>query len=221
MNRILLAGTAVVALALGTGSAFAQSKFEVRMGGDAVFEAAATSQDRDANRRSVDFADRVRLNTVATGKADNGLTYGARLRLRSMDGTGGSNTVNADKAYIFVGGSFGTVRMGTAATYEDDTFGGIYGTPLGWQTSVLNLDNEGVLHASGGNGTAITTALANDTLGDELSTVGGGKNSSKIVYYSPKFSGFQVGASYAPSTKSSGYTVVRADNANDGFNDVW
>jgi outer membrane protein OmpU len=220
MNRYLLAGSAVVALALGTGSAFAQSKFEVRIGGDAVFEAAAVSQDRDANRRSVVFADRFRLNTVATGKADNGLSYGARLRLRSVAGTGGSNTVDADRAYIFVSGGFGQVRLGTTDTYEDDIISGNAGSaPLGWQTSVLNLVDEGVLHTTGGNGTAVSRSLAKNTIGDALNA--GGKNASKIVYYSPKFSGFQVGASYAPNTTSSGYNVVRADNSNDAYHDVW
>lgn len=215
MNRILLAGSAVVALALGTGSAFAQSKFEVRMGGDAVFEAAATSQDRDTNRRSVDFVDRVRLNTVATGKADNGLQYGVRLRLRSMGGSGGSNTVDSDRAYIFVSGGFGQVKMGTTDSLNDDIIPGWAGTtPYGWQTTTLFLNFLGALHASGGNATSINTTLMAQTLTDN-------SNASKVVYFSPKFSGFQVGGSYTPNSSSSGYNIDRSETATSGYQDIW
>lgn len=211
MNRYLLAGSAVVALALGAGSANAQGKFEVRMGGDAVFEAHFIDQDRDVNRRGSEFADRFRLNITAVAKADNGLEYGGRIRIRSMNGTGGSNTTNVDRAYIHVGGGFGTVRMGTTNSYSDE--GGSVYWPIAFQTGPLLLNNQGVLSASTGNGTAITTTLT------PYSNTDNG-NATKIVYFSPRFTGFQLGASYTPRTTSSGFDVSRADN--DGaLEDVW
>lgn len=212
MNRYLLAGSAVVALALTAGSANAQGKFEVRLGGDAVFEAYAVDQDRDTNRRSTEFADRFRLNITAMAKADNGLEYGGRIRLRSMAGTAGtSNTTDVDRAYIQVGGGFGRVKMGTTNSWSDDD-GSVY-WPIAWQTGPLLLNAQGVNAASKGNGTAITTALA------PYSNTDNG-NASKIVYASPRFSGFQVGASYTPRATSSGYDVNRAEN--DGaLSDVW
>lgn len=211
MNRYLLAGSAVVALAFGAGSANAQGKFEVRMGGDAVFEAHFIDQDRDTNKRGSEFADRFRLNITAVAKADNGLEYGGRIRIRSMGGTGGSNTTNVDRAYIHVGGGFGTVRLGTTNSYSDEN-GSVY-WPIAFQTGPLLLNNQGVLSASTGTNTAITTALT------PYSNTDNG-NATKIVYFSPRFTGFQLGASYTPRTTSSGFDVSRADN--DGaLEDVW
>jgi outer membrane protein OmpU len=211
MNRYLLAGSAVVALALGAGSANAQGKFEVRMGGDAVFEAHFIDQDRDVNRRASEFADRFRLNITAMAKADNGLEYGARIRIRSMAGTGGSNTTNVDRAYVQVGGGFGKVKLGTTNSWSDDD-GSIY-WPIAWQTGPLLLNSQGVLSASTGNGTAINPALAIYSNTDNA-------NATKIVYASPRFAGFQLGASYTPRTTSSGFDVSRSE-VDGALSDVW
>ncbi|HRJ60438.1 MAG TPA: porin [Azospirillaceae bacterium] len=224
MNRYLLAGSAVVALALGAGSANAQGKFEVRMGGDAVFEAHFLDQDRDTNARGSEFADRFRLNITAVAKADNGLEYGGRIRIRSMAGTGGNNATNVDRAYIHVGGGFGTVRMGTTNSYSDEN-GSVY-WPIAFQTGPLLLNNQGVLSAGAvntGTNTSTATSASNvsaitTTLTPYSNTDNG--NATKIVYFSPRFTGFQLGASYTPRATSSGFDVSRTDNDN-ALSDVW
>lgn len=219
MNRYLLAGSAVVALALGAGSANAQGKFEVRMGGDAVFEAHFIDQDRDVNRRGSEFADRFRLNITAVAKADNGLEYGGRIRIRSMNGAGGSNNTNVDRAYIHVGGGFGTVRLGTTNSYSDE--GGSVYWPIAFQTGPLLLNAQGVLSASQGSATAIQNP---GTQGNPLSAYSNtdNGNATKIVYFSPRFTGFQVGASYTPRADSSGYDVARNElSGTNTLADAW
>lgn len=218
MNRYLLAGSAVVALALGAGSANAQGKFEVRMGGDAVFEAHFVDQDRDSGARGSEFLDRFRLNITAMAKADNGLTYGGRIRLRSTGGTG-NNSTDTDRAYIQVGGAFGTVRMGTMNSYSDDA-GAVY-WPIAFQTGPLLLNAQGVAVASASTeATAITGALTPYSLLDNT-------NATKIYYASPRFSGFQLGATFTPRSDSSGTNVNRADSAVVGatsapaFENIW
>lgn len=210
MNRYLLAGSAVVALALTAGSANAQG-FTVRLGGDAVFEAYAVDQDRDTNRRSTEFLDRFRLNITAMAKSDNGLEYGGRIRLRSVNGTGGSNTTDVDRAYIQIGGGFGRVKLGTTNSWSDDD-GSVY-WPIAFQTGPLLLNSQGVNAAAAGNGSAISTRLAVYSNTDN-------SNASKIVYASPRFAGFQVGASYTPRATSSGTDVSRSDSDN-ALSDVW
>ncbi|WP_236783903.1 porin, partial [Azospirillum humicireducens] len=73
VNRYLLAGCAAVTLAAAAGAANAQAKFDVKVSGDAYFEAGYVSQDLDANTRSTEFRNRLRLNIIPTAKADNGL----------------------------------------------------------------------------------------------------------------------------------------------------
>lgn len=206
MKKLLLAGAAATAVALTAGAASAQSKFEVRVGGDALFIAGFTSQKKDTNLRSVEFLDRVRLNTVATGKADNGIEYGVRLRLTSDAGTGGSNAVRSDRAYIFVGGSFGTLTMGTQNGVSDeyatlgplvDIGGGTLGQTDGFWSGFI-----------GGTSSLLPTTVATGSLRAALSS----NAYSRISYVSPTFGGFKLAGSYTPNTSDSGFSVNRAKN---------
>jgi len=203
MNRYLLAGSAAVALALGAGAANAQAKFDVKVGGDAYFEGGYVDQDLDSGLRSTEFRNRMRINIIPTAKADNGLEYGARLRIRSVGGASNARTTDNDRAYIFAQGSFGQVRLGTQNTFSDETY--ITAPqdylPLGIYDGVTaflgpNTDISG--GAAGLNGGSM--------LGQSLVPDG---NSSKIVYFSPRFAGLQLGASYTPRNDSSNTDVNR------------
>lgn len=210
MNRILLAGAAAVALTLGAGAANAQAKFEVKLGGDAFFQAGFVDQDRDVNRRSVDFNNRFRLNIVATAKADNGLEYGARLRLRNNRS---DRLTEADRGYIFVGGSFGTVQLGVNSTYSDNQ-GAVF-RPIDFHFGSLGFWDEAPNWASTGNGTGINTALANVDLF-------AASRGTKILYFSPRFAGFEIGASYTPQPGDNFTSIDRTKNTAAGrYQDVW
>ncbi|MFP5512173.1 MAG: hypothetical protein ACLGJC_03680 [Alphaproteobacteria bacterium] len=56
MKRSLVIGCAAVALAAGCGTASAQSKFDVLLGGDAFFQGAYVDQDNDNGLRKTEFA---------------------------------------------------------------------------------------------------------------------------------------------------------------------
>ncbi|MBV5335986.1 porin, partial [bacterium] len=217
-----------VQLALGAGSANAQGKFEVRLGGDAVFEGAYIDQNRDASTRSTEFFDRFRLNITAMAKADNGLTYGGRIRIRTTGGTGGSNAgTDVDRAYIQVGGAFGTVKMGTMNSYNDD-IGAVY-WPIAYQTGPLLLNDRAPNYASAVSSTTSTGATQSSAISSKLTpySLTDNNNASKIVYMTPRMSGFQVGASYTPRNDSSSQDVNRNDYATavgtgvPAFADVW
>ena len=192
MNRYLLAGCAAAALALGAGAANAQAKFEVKVGGDAYFEAGYVDEDLDANKRNTEFRNRFRLVVTPSAKADNGLEYGARIRIRSNASNG---TLDADRAYMFVQGGFGQVQLGRVNSYNDQT--GL-ARPISWQpfgnydfATNWDVGNMGAGAWGVNNGSVANPLLNADRLG------------SKIVYISPRFAGLQGGVSYTPRTDSS------------------
>ena len=219
MNRYLLAGCAAVALAMGAGAANAQAKFEVKVGGDAYFEAGFVDQDLDTGLRSTEFQNRFRVNIIPTAKADNGLEYGGRVRIRAA---GTSTNVTGDRAFIFAQGSFGRVNLGVTNSFNDDTY---VSAPTDYLP--LALVDRVVNYVGGASGTAgaqtggITGRFVGaDVNGGVAPTINGGSsivwpsltpegNATKIVYYSPRFAGLQLGASYTPRNDSVNQDVNR------------
>jgi len=198
MNRYLLAGCAAVALAFGAGAANAQAKFEVKIGGDAYFEGGYVDQDLDAGLRSTEFRNRFRLNIVPTAKADNGLEYGGRVRIRASSGAA---TVDGDRAYIFAQGTFGQVRLGVTNSFNDDTYAS---RPFDYQ--ILGIYDPYLAFVPNAAGTLIggTSVLTAQSI-----TANG--NATKIAYYSPRFAGLQLGASYTPRSDSVNTDVNRLE----------
>jgi len=199
MNRYLLAGCAAAALAMGAGAANAQAKFELKLGGDAYFEGGYVDQDLDTGKRSTEFRNRFRLVVTPTAKADNGLEYGARARLRANNADG---TLDADRGYIFVQGGFGQVRLGVTNSYNDDTY---VSRPIDYQ--FLGIYDPFMAYIGGFTGAYSGT----NTLTAHSVTVNA--NATKIVYYSPSFAGFQAGLSYTPRNDSFLTNVDRTETA--------
>ncbi len=218
MNRYLLAGCAAVALVLGSGAANAQTKFEVKVGGDVFAEWGYVDQDKDSGLRSTEMRNRFRFNLIPTAKADNGLEYGARIRVRADTGTPnstGGRTLAQDNAYIFVQGGFGQVRAGTAHTYNDET--GIVSRPIDYlpfglydqAASWINgAGNNGLI--GGGNGSTLANgSMLWPTFGDVA---------TRIMYISPRFAGLQIGGTYTPRNDDSQNSINRQSNvAGTGF----
>src|SRR3954471_10185383 len=82
MKRILATGSAM-AVVLAAGGASAQ--LTVTVGGDQYFEFGYVDKSGTNGEnlfRTTEIRDRVRLTINAVGKADNGLEYGVRTRIR-------------------------------------------------------------------------------------------------------------------------------------------
>ncbi len=224
MKRYLVIGCAAAALCTAAGSASAQSKFNVLIGGDAFFQFGYVDQDQDQGLRSTEAMNRFRLNITPTAKADNGLEYGARVRLRASNGNG---TVDADRAYIFAEGKFGRVQAGTDAGASDNfafigpvVDWGTFGGPDGWWMSYL------------GPTTGANIPLSTQ---GQLRTLGSSDANTRITYLTPSFAGLQLIASYAPvtGTANSNYgsantsvnrlkdTSVGSNSRAEGYNDVY
>lgn len=210
------AATAAAAL-IAAGGAAAQQPFSLRIGGDAYFEAAAVSQRRDAAARATEFAERFRFDVVAAANAGGGASYGARLRLRAVGGPSGAATAtDYDRAYLFVDGRLGALRLGVTNSFNDEF--NFVARPLDYLTTPL--PDTGVDFAARAPGSPIlasspvVTNIAALTLTDNA-------RGSKLVWSSPRVAGLRLGASYTPQPFSHGPDIDRAQTAAPGFQDVW
>lgn len=196
MKRSLVVGCAAIALATVSGSASADTKFEVLLGGDAFFQGAYVDQDNDQGLRSTEFTNRVRVTLTPKATTDSGLEYGAHVRLVA----GGDNTtINGDRAYIFLNGSFGTVHLGMDTGLSDGL-------------ANIGPNDEGI---AGGpdNGTLAFYVGDLPAMFGNLRAVDTWDNGTKISYFSPTFSGFQLAAAYTPQFGDVNQSVNRVKNS--------
>lgn len=195
MKRSLVLGCAVLALAAGSSAASAQGKFELTVGGDAFFQGAIVDQDQDSGLRATELRNRFRVVITPSATADNGLQYGARLRIRADNA---NRTLTQDRSYIFVKGGFGTVQAGTINGLSDEygligpNVEGIAGGP-----DNLTLDFVGGASA---NLAARTQNFRNMTSGNAA---------TRLVYLTPVFAGFQGGLSYMPKSDDAQNSINR------------
>ncbi|MDW5537057.1 porin [Azospirillum sp. NL1] len=200
VRSALLLGAATLSLAsvMAAGPASAQSKFDITLGGDAYFEAGYVDQDRDSGLRNTEFRNRLRLLVTPKAKADNGLEYGARIRLLAENGTNNARTVTNDRAFMFVNGSFGTLHLGVENGPSDDS--GVI-APSDWGTGGV----DGSFPSWLGN----SAANAPVTIGNIRALISG-NSATRATYWTPEIAGFKLGASYQPSSDSSNTDVNRS-----------
>lgn len=225
MKKILLGTTGLIGAALLSAAANAETP-KVTLGGFADFQAGYTSDDRDTGLRDTAFRNDNEISIRVDGKTDGGLGYGAVIDLEA-DTTADANGegTNASRTFTYLEGSWGRAEMGdnksVAETMRVDAgsiavaTGGINGD---W-TYFTNgqAGGAGTLNGSGGTGFITTSGLPSEhgsrlALNDETFY-----NATKLNYYSPKFSGFQIGASYTPDLQSKGQTINKINNAPGAF----
>lgn len=199
MKKVLLATTALIA-----ASAFAapaQAELEVSVGGFVAFQAAMFDND-EANNSDRDFQSEAQILIRADATADNGLQYGAKVLLDAST----SDDANADKVGIYLAGSWGRVELG------DDA---------GASELVVFAPTVGLGQINGSYDDYVPVASQAHALndrGDHNFTALDTGDSTKITYYTPKFSGFQAGVSYVAQSDAGGETVSLIDvSPNDVF----
>ncbi len=209
MKKILLGTTGLFgAVALFAGAAVAETP-KVTVGGFIDFQAGIVDDDLDAAQRDYGFRNDTEVSIQVDGKSDAGLGYGAVIDLEAdvtadSDGEG----LNASRTYIFLDGTWGRFELGSNQGAAE----------------TMKVDASNIARATGGIDGA-WTYFANPTgsayittpslpLGHGSTLALGGEttdNSNKITYYSPRFSGFQFGVSYAPDSADRGQTLTRGD----------
>ncbi|PIR31991.1 MAG: hypothetical protein COV36_05760 [Alphaproteobacteria bacterium CG11_big_fil_rev_8_21_14_0_20_44_7] len=221
MKKTLLSTSAILA-AFGIAAGAQASNLQVNVGGYIDFQAGHVSDDivgEGANvQNETEFNTDSEIHFVVEGVADNGLEYGAVIELEAdVDGQDGYDSgANADKAYIYLQGGWGRVELGEntdaaeALSVNTSNFasatGGVdgdwyrYAGLAGGETFIIKPD----LHlAHSGNATNLN--------GGETAN----EDATKVTYYSPRFSGFQVGLSYVPNTGDASPTLFNGQGVTD------
>lgn len=193
MRKILLATTAVAAAALfGPGEAAAQQAPTVRVGGYFRFNYSFTDQDNTSTATTrlgkSDFASDAEVHVIVEGKTANGLTYGSTIEMQvdfnrgNTANTSSKTQFDTDEMYVWVASpTMGQLRFG-------DEDGVVLGAML--TGFVTNFGTGGVDGDWGDN-----VVGANNR--PSYFAGGGLTDSTKIIYTSPQFFGFDFGASFA------------------------
>lgn len=216
MKNFLIGTSALIGAAMIAGAAQAEDP-KVMVGGVIDFQAGFASDDLDAGQRGHGFRNDTEISFSVHGKADNGLGYGAVIDLEAdISGDANSEGLNASNTFVYLDGTFGRFELGgtagaaqALAVEADNISRGTGGIAGDW---IFFANNTGGSFLSQAALPAEHGSLA--VFGDESTF-----NATKINYYSPRFSGFQVGASYTPDVDDRGQLVTRGDTG-ISFGDV-
>lgn len=197
VRKRLLGSTALLAVALTAQNAAAAEKINLSLGG--YFDAfiVAGSQDEGAGQSAAGFRGHgigreSEIFFRGSTTLDNGIKFGVNIQLE-----GETSADQIDESYIFAEGGFGRIELGSEDPATDAMH---YGAPnpIG-KASINSPDN---IHIqTGGNAAASPATIANIS-GDN----------DKITYFTPRFGGFQLGASYTPDATEEAAGALRAAN---------
>lgn len=205
MKKSLLATTALAALGAVAVAGPANAAERISMGVGGYMQqwfgyansddGLAASNDHDGFGQITDAEVHFKGETTL----DNGLTIGVHVELEAeQDGD------QIDEQYAYIEGSFGLFQIGNenSAFYQMNSSLTSYG---------LTLDEGDLGDWVGGIGLDEHSIKSNVARG-----TGGNNDSHKISYYTPRFSGFQLGASYTPEQLQDD---GNEPNENDGIPD--
>jgi len=214
MKKILLGTTAIAAAALYAQSA--QAQITVSLGGYTEFFGAYYNDDAD-NLTNHEFQLETEIVVRADGKADNGLLYGAKVELQNSTPNAGSTGVGTDEASVYLAGTWGRLELGDFDGAADTL--AIYAPLVGIEQ--IDGDAYDFLTNRPTTGTRAGFQLGGLPNGTIVKTPDSG-DSTKIMYLTPRFAGFQAGASYATQNGSEAQDVVAfKTSATGGYKDFW
>ena len=230
MKKILYGTTALVTgVALISAPAAAEEGIKLGLGGymnnffgfgdtdgeEDNARAAALGVDDDVDRNATGLFSDGEIWFKGETTLDNGITFGANVQLESFgtSGRGGTGDV-IDEDFAYISGSFGRFNIGSenSAAYLMHYASPNVGAPInsGWLSTFVPA---GDANTGGGGFRTPRVSTYLDWNNDE----------NIITYFTPRFSGFQVGVTYAPTVSQSGDGAnfpVQADNDtefNNGF----
>lgn len=189
MKKVLLGTTALLGVGVMAGTAAASDGIKLSLGGfyrtsySVVID--DDSEGEPGNDRNTDnlFTDgEVHFNGETT--LDNGLTVGVRVELEAeQEGD------QIDESYAYFSGGFGEVRLGN----DDSALQGGCITPPG---ATANFGATSPSHVNYNDAISTAGAIVAPTSQSVCTGVDG--DATKVVYYSPNWSGFSFALSYTP-----------------------
>jgi outer membrane protein OmpU len=212
MKKILLATTAISAVALYTQSA--QAQLTVSLGGYTEFFGAYYDDDAPG-RTSREFQLETEIVVRADGKADNGLLYGAKVELQNSTGGPGS-AVGTDEASVYLSGTWGRIELGDFDGAADTL--AIYAPLVG----IEQIDGDAYDFLDTGPETTGTALRFGAQPFFGLVKAPDSGDSTKVMYLTPRFAGIQAGVSYATYNGSEAQNVVAfKDPGTSVYKDFW
>jgi predicted porin len=187
------------------GVAQAQTAPTVRVGGFMEITGAFINDDNDKNvlaagprtmnRSTFDFRNEFEVQFTVSGKAANGMSYGAVIELQNDNsagaggvGSGAGTGIDSDEAYAFISSpTLGTLRFG-----DEDSAASLLAVRV---PTISGMGPDG-------NWDELLTNRAGTRNGNSyiLSGINDGSDATKVVYLSPQFFGFDFGVSFAPNS---------------------
>jgi outer membrane protein OmpU len=207
MKKFIFAALAAV-LAFSAAPAAQADDHGVKLGIGGFYKAgfgAIISDDDNAgnpqarDRRSHAIKQDVEVWFTGETKLDNGLTVGALVELEgATTGAAASGNGQVDDTMMYIKGSFGEVRVGDT----DDAR--ILKSVTGPRASnVFNADHlTGEFLSFSNNPMTGLTSYANNNSGANSTIQYVEPSGTKVIYLSPSFNGFSIGASYTPDANS-------------------
>lgn len=217
MKKVLLAGTALLGVALATPAA---AEINLDLGGH--FRGYAVYSDNDEtggagdSLREFDFRRDSEVYISGETTLDNGLTVGFHTE-QDIDAA----STTTDEVYAYFSGGWGRVNFGSedgaayllqvAAPSADSNVDGL-------RTYIQALSNEAGVPAGAAGLLGAGTQVLDYDHADF-------RTSERITYMTPKFNGFQAGVSYSPKAGENGFgnnvaAPDQDDNAGE-FEDMW
>ena len=214
MRKLLLASTALVGASMLAAPAMAGTPtvgddFSVSIGGNLRFSVLIFDQDISKGRGQgylfKSGESEVSFKTEAT--TDNGLNYGFQLELNTQT----NDTTSADETWMFIDGgdAWGRIELGDQDDAGDRMF--VAGEDAmdagrgGYNGAVADVFNFG--------------NISSDIDGPGLSPA---SDATKIIYFTPRFAGLQLGASWTPDNGQDGGEGFGDNRDDDGdFNNVY
>ncbi len=184
MKKLLLGSTALMAAgALLASPAAAEEKIKLNVGG--YYQSVVSFVDQDVQGGTPEFHEvnvRQEGEVQFTGSTtlDNGLTIGVNIQMEAV-----AQGDQLDEQFVFFSGDWGRVNVGAenSAAY---LMGYIApGVGLG-----VNSPNFFLFSPQGSARTTTVTTASGDA--------------NKLTYFTPRFSGFQLGVSYTPNIDATG-----------------
>jgi len=211
MKKQLLGTTTLVAAGLLMGQgAYAAEPMSASFSGS--FASVVQFADRDDNKggaaatqpREYDIWESGEIHFNASGELDNGISVAVRIEYEA--GSGANNIV--DERYVTFSGGFGTIRIGS----DDSAANAMsYQGPGGGTSWWIGVSSGSGAVLAGSGTTGQTTNSASSFVGTHPGISG---DAQKIIYFTPRMSGFQLGVSYAPDDGVNNGAIGNGTTAN-------
>ncbi|MBE7636528.1 porin [Sneathiella sp. P13V-1] len=197
MKKVILGTTALVAAtALTAGTASAAEKIKLGLGGYLQTSFIVADYDNDTDQLPTDIRHEGEVFFLGSTTLDNGLTFGVNIQLEAR-ATGDQ----VDETYMYVSGNFGRINIGSENSADYLMHFGAPSPVPAWSV------NDNNANASGFDAPSTPSTAVSDA--------------DKITYFTPRFAGFQLGASFTPDadeetgTGASPYAPIKDEGAAD------